>query len=124
MTAADGPPGEDGKRRRVVVWQTGGKTDAAGRTIALDDETVKVLREHRTRQLAERMACRGSGHAITATSCSVTRTAVRSIRSGSVRGTSRSSAALAALAAWATTTTGAYSATTWTPTGPGGDHEQ
>lgn len=45
ITAADGE----------TVVNVDGKTDAAERTIALDDGTADVLRSHRTRQLEERM---------------------------------------------------------------------
>lgn len=38
------------------VWQDDGKTDAAGRPVALDADTVAVLREHRRRQAEERLA--------------------------------------------------------------------
>lgn len=39
-----------------VVWQGDAKTDSGQRTLALDPETVQVLREHRRAQAAERLA--------------------------------------------------------------------
>ncbi|MDP8929010.1 MAG: hypothetical protein M3O70_10675 [Actinomycetota bacterium] len=38
-----------------AVWSDDGKTDAAEGTIALDATTIGVPREHRKRQLAERL---------------------------------------------------------------------
>jgi integrase len=46
VTVAEGEP----------VWQADGKTDAAGREVALDTETVAVLRAHKRRQAEERLA--------------------------------------------------------------------
>ncbi len=37
-----------------LIWQQDGKTDAATRTVALDDQTVAVLAEHRRQQHEER----------------------------------------------------------------------
>lgn len=37
------------------MWSDDGKTDAAEGTIALDATTIGVPREHRKRQLAERL---------------------------------------------------------------------
>ncbi|HEX2029554.1 MAG TPA: site-specific integrase [Nitriliruptorales bacterium] len=46
VTVADG----------VVVWQDDAKSNESERTVALDARTVAILREHRTRQAAERLA--------------------------------------------------------------------
>lgn len=46
VTVADG----------VVVWQSDAKSDDSERTIALDARTVATLRDHRTRQVTERLA--------------------------------------------------------------------
>lgn len=37
-----------------LIWQQDGKTDAATRTVALDDQTLAVLAEHRRQQHDER----------------------------------------------------------------------
>lgn len=47
VTVADG----------VIVWQDDAKSDDSERTIALDGRTVAMLRDHRSRQAANRLAC-------------------------------------------------------------------
>jgi integrase len=48
--------------RGQVVESEGGKTDAAARRIVLGDDLVTVLREHRKRQAAERLAAGPAWH--------------------------------------------------------------